>query len=317
MNVIISFFAFKSNRPCLSRAVNVIYFCIECILYVFLFYLLLGLLEDMGILSRFIVNAERFFGKFGMPGKAFIPLALGLGCTVPATKATRVLSSKREQFYVASFLSFVPCSSRTAIIMGVVGFYGGIRLAFYVFLTLLMAALIWAFAIKKLYHVSREPLLLELPPYRKPLAGNILAKGWFRMKDFIYVVIPLLMAGGAVYGILDAYNITHMVVQPLSVITSWLGLPDVTIIPLTFGFLQKDLTGAMLVSVLGSNISSVLTPVQIYTFGVASAIGIPCINAFAMLIREFGFRRAVSLTTVSIGYGILFAGLLLRIIFIF
>jgi len=285
--------------------------------YVFLFYLLLGLLEDIGVLSRFIVNAERFFGKFGMPGKAFIPLALGLGCSVPATKATRVLSSKREQFYAASFLSFVPCSSRTAIIMGVVGFYGGIRLVFYVFLTILLAALIWAFAIKRLYHVSREPLLLELPPYRKPLAGNILAKSWFRLKDFVYVVIPLLIVGGAVYGILDAYNITHVVVKPLSFVTSWLRLPDVTIIPLAFGFLQKDLTGAMLVSVLGSNISSVLTPIQIYTFGVASAIGIPCINAFAMLIREFGFKRAVSLTAVSIGYGILFAGLLLRIIFIF
>ncbi|GAH91607.1 unnamed protein product, partial [marine sediment metagenome] len=92
--------------------------------YVFLFYLILGLLEDIGILSRFIVNAERFLKKLGLPGKSFIPLALGLGCTAPATRATRILSSKKEQFCTASLFAFVPCSSRIAIIMGIAGFYG-------------------------------------------------------------------------------------------------------------------------------------------------------------------------------------------------
>ncbi|GAG59230.1 unnamed protein product, partial [marine sediment metagenome] len=171
--------------------------------YVFLFYLILGLLEDIGILSRFIVNAERFFEKLGLPGKSFIPLALGLGCTAPATRATRILSSKKEQFYTASLFAFVPCSSRIAIIMGIVGFYGGIKLAFSVFATLFVAGLIWAFGIKKAIHIKSEPLLLELPPYRKPLIKNVLAKSWIRMKDFVYIVIPLLVLGGTAYGILN------------------------------------------------------------------------------------------------------------------
>ena len=80
---------------------------------------------------------------------------------------------------------------------------------------------------------------------------------------------------------------------------------------------QKDLVGGMLVSVLGSEISLVLTPFQIYTFGIASTIGIPCIIALGILIREFGFKRAISLTGISIIYGILFAGLIWRIISIF
>jgi len=119
--------------------------------YVFLFYLILGLLEDVGLLSRFIVNAERFLKKLELPGKSFIPLILGLGCTASACRACRVLSSRKEQFHTASLFAFVPCSSRIAIIMGVVGFYGGIKLAFSVFATLLFAGLIWAFAIKKLF----------------------------------------------------------------------------------------------------------------------------------------------------------------------
>lgn len=285
--------------------------------YVFLFYLILGSLEDIGILSRFIINAERFFKKLGLPGKSFIPLALGLGCTAPATRATRILSSKKEQFCTASLFAFVPCSSRIAIIMGIVGFYGGIKLAFSVFATLFVAGLIWAFGIKKAIHIKSEPLLLELPPYRKPLIKNVLAKSWIRMKDFVYIVIPLLVLGGIAYGILNITGFTKRIVEPLSPITTWLGLPAATIIPLVFGFLQKDLTGAMLLSVLGSKISLALTPLQIYTFGIASTIGIPCIIALGMLTREFGFKKTIVLTITSIAYGLLFAGLVWRIISIF
>ena len=285
--------------------------------YVFLFYLILGLLEDIGLLSRFTVNAEIFLKRLGLPGKSFIPLALGLGCTAPATRATRVLSSKKEQFHTASLFAFVPCSSRIAIIMGIVGFYGGIKLALSVFVTSFAAGLIWAFGIKKVIQTQSEPLLLELPPYRKPLIKNVFAKSWIRMKDFVYIVIPLLALGGIVYGVLDMSGLTHIIVEPLSPITAWLGLPTVAIIPIIFGFLQKDLTGAMLLSVLGSEISLLLNALQIYTFGVATTIGIPCIIALGMLIKEFGYKRAVALTITSILYGLLIAGLAWRIISIF
>jgi ferrous iron transport protein B len=285
--------------------------------YVFLFYLLLGVLEDIGILSRFIVNAEKILRKLGLPGKSFIPLMLGLGCTAPAIRSTRILSSNKGQFHISSLFAFVPCSSRIAIIMGIVGFYGGMKLAFSVFVTLLVAGLIWAFGIKKVIRIKKEPLLLELPSYRKPLIKNILAKSWVRMKDFVYLVIPLLAIGGIVYGILDVMNITDIVVKPLSPITLWLGLPALTIIPLIFGFLQKDLVGGMLVSILGSEICRILTPIQIYTFGIASTIGIPCIIAMGMLIKEFGFKKAVFLTVAAHIYGLLVAGLVWRIISIF
>jgi ferrous iron transport protein B len=282
--------------------------------YIFLFYLLLGLLEDTGILSRFIVNAERFLKKIGLPGKSFIPLMLGLGCTAPATRATRVLSSKTEQFQTASLFAFVPCSSRIAIIMGIVGYYAGTLLAFAVFITLFGAGFIWAWGVKKFFKIKSEPLLLELPSYRKPLAKNVFVKSWIRMKDFVYIVIPLLALGGVAYGIAKMFNLTDMIIEPFLPITLWLGLPSITIIPLVFGFLQKDLTGAMLVSVLGTQVSLALTPLQIYTFGIASCIGIPCIIAWGMLIREFGFKKATILTMISIIYGILWAGFIWRVI---
>jgi len=285
--------------------------------YILLFYLLLGLLEDAGFLSRFIVNIERFLGKLGLPGKSFIPLMLGLGCTAPAVSATRVLSSKKEQFHAASLFAFVPCSSRIAIIMGIVGFYGGIKLVFAVFITLFVAGLLWALGIKKVIHVKSEPLLLELPPYRKPLIKNVLVKSWIRMKGFVYIVIPLLVIGGIVYGVLDVLDVTDIIIKPLSPITTWLELPDKTIIPLVFGFLQKDLTGSMLISVLGNKISTVLTSLQLYVFGVAAVIGIPCITALGLFIKEFGWKKALILTIVLNIYGILIAGLIGRAVSFF
>jgi len=134
------------------------------------------------------------------------------------------------------------------------------------------------------------------------------------MKDFVYIVIPFLIIGGMAYAILSGFGATKFIVAPLSPITAWLGLPSRTIIPIVFGFLQKDLTGAMLISVLGAKISLVLTPLQIYTFGVATTIQIPCIIAFGVLIKEFGVKRAVLLTATSMIYGLLFAGLAWRVV---
>jgi len=282
--------------------------------YVLLFYIILGFLEDIGILTRFIVHIDRFLKKVNLSGKAFIPLMLGLGCTVPAITSTRVLSSKKEKLYAASFLSFIPCSSRTAIIMGIVGFYGSISLAIYVFITLFLAAIIWGIIARKIFKPEVNHLIIELPPYRKPLLKNILVKSWLRMKDFIYIVIPLLIIGGMAYGILDALKVTKLFTAPLSPITSWLNLPEITIIPLLFGFLQKDLTGGMLISTLGKDLSTSLTSLQIYTFGVAATIGIPCINAFGMLIKEFGLKKAILLTIISVSFGIGLAGIIWRII---
>jgi len=285
--------------------------------YVFLFYFIFGLLEDVGFLPRFVINVERFTKKIGLPGKAFIPLALGMGCTAPAATATRVLANKKEQFHTAIFFGFVPCSSRIAIIMGVVGFYGGVKLALYVFATLIIAGLILAVIIKKFAHTKIEPLILELPTYRRPILKNVFAKSWLRMKEFVYLVIPLLVAGGIVYGILNLFNISEIIVRPFSFITTWLGLPSETIIPLVFGFLQKDLTGAMLLSVLGDQMSLALTQLQLYTFGVVGTIGIPCIIALGVFIREFGWIKSLILTIGLAFYGVLLAGLISKIISIF
>jgi ferrous iron transport protein B len=96
----------------------------------------------------------------------------------------------------------------------------------------------------------------------------------------------------------------------------WLGLPAATVVPLVYGFLQKDLTGAMLLSVFGTDVSAALNPLQLYTFGVAATIGIPCIIALGVLAREFGLNKALLLTLATVAYGLLVAGMVSRFVLI-
>ncbi len=285
--------------------------------YIFLFYFLFTLLEDAGILSRFVVNLERFLRRLNLPGKAIIPLALGLGCTAPGIRATRVLASEKKRFCTAALFTAVPCSSRIAIIMGIVGHFGGRLLAIAVFASLIVAFLIFGYLMKRLMRLEKKPVLYELPelpPYRIPSIKNIIAKSWIRMKTFVYVVIPFLIIGGIIYAALDILGLTKAVVGVFSPIMWWLGLPAVAIIPWAFAYLQKDLSAAMLFSVLGTEIAVVLSPLQLYTFGVATTVGIPCMIASGMLWKEFGFKRAFALTLISAIYGLFFAGLIRNIV---
>jgi len=288
--------------------------------YVFLFYIIFTLIEDSGLLSRFVINMERFLRKLDLPGKAIIPLALGLGCTVPGARATRILSCDKERFYTTSLFTAIPCSSRIAIIMGIVGHFGGKLLAVYVLISLLVALVIFGYLMKKVMKIEKREILHELPelpPYRMPSIRNILSKSWIRMKTFVYVVIPFLVFGAILYSGLDILGVTRAIVKPLSPLMWWLGLPDVAIIPWLFSYLQKDLSLAMLFSVLGTRIAEVLSPVQIYTFGIATTVGIPCMIATGMIWKEFGARKAITLTVVSAVYGILFAGIASRVVSLF
>ncbi len=94
--------------------------------YLISFYLVLGLLEDIGYLPRLAVLMDTIMHRLGLHGYAIIPTLLGLGCNVPAILATRILESRRERFIAATLISIaVPCASLQAMIFGLVGKHGG------------------------------------------------------------------------------------------------------------------------------------------------------------------------------------------------
>ena len=287
--------------------------------YVLLFYLILGVTEDIGLLPRFVINIARLFEFLGLPSKGFISMILNVGCTIPAITSTRIIKRKSDRMKTAFMFAFIPCSSRLGIILGIVGFFGSFLLAIAVFCTLLFALIIWTLLLKVVVKEKTEPLLIELPAYRKPIIKNVFSKSWLRMKEFVKVVIPLLIAGGIIFSILDQLNVTNFLIAPFNPVLNVLfDLPGETIVPIVFGFIQKDLTGAMLIALLGTASGGVaLTNLQLYTFGLVTSIGIPCIIALFMMIKEFKIKNIIAIFIAPLVYGILISSLAWRIISLF
>ncbi len=287
--------------------------------YIGIFYIILALLEDSGVLARFIVVLDKLMGKLGLPGKSVIPIMLGFGCTVPAIRATRVLPNFRDRLKVAILYMTVPCSSRSGIIFGVVGHYAGAVYAIGIYVAAFFVFVITAKLLNVAIPQEEHFLIEELPPYRRPLMKNMLVKAWVRMADFVYIVIPLLIVGGMLYGMVAYYDLVEPIVKPFSFLTvGWLHIPAKTIIPLIYGFLQKDLVPAMLANALGTtDFSAVMTNLQLFTFGLASTFQVPCIIAFSMLAKEFGLKRAVIIEITAFAYGMLWAGVIARLVGLF
>ena len=286
--------------------------------YIGIFYLILAFLEDSGILSRFVISLNKVMNVLGLPGKSIIPIMLGFGCTVPAIRATRILPSFKDRFKVSILYITIPCSSRSAIIFGVVGHYAGLLYAVGIYISSFVVFIVTAKILNIVVSKETMPIIEEFPPYRKPNLQNTVLKAWIRMKDFVYIVIPLLIAGGMLYGSMAYFNLIDFFVSPFRFLTvSWLGLPDRTITPLIYGFLQKDLVISMLANSLGTANFAVLTKLQLFTFGLASTFQVPCIIAFGMLIKEFGIKRALIIEFSSFIYGMLWVGLIVRVILLF
>lgn len=283
--------------------------------YVGIFYLILAFLEDVGILPRMILLLDRYMRRMGLPGRAVIPLMLGLGCTVPAIRSTRVLENRLERLKVAFLLSLVPCSSRTAIILGVTADCIGWQAALAIYLLSLLLLAGAGLILDRLAPGEAILLMIELPEYRVPLLRNVLAKSWMRMKDFVYVVVPLLVAGGMAYGALESLELVGIFAGPFRPITEgWLMLPKETIAAFVYGFLQKDLTIAMLVSIAGgSDLLAFMSPLQLFTFSLAAVVQVPCVIAFSMLMREFGWKDALLMTLATLVLAFALAGLLARL----
>lgn len=94
---------------------------------------------------------------------------------------------------------------------------------------------------------------------------------------------------------------------------SWLGLPAVTVTPLIFGVFRKELTLVMLAALVGtSNFATVLTGTQMIVFAAVIMLYVPCVATIAVLIKQFGYKRALAITFFEIGFAIFVGGLMFR-----
>lgn len=284
--------------------------------YIVPFYLILAVLQDSGYLPRAAFLMDNFMHKIGLHGKAFIPLLLGYGCSVPACIGCRIMESERERFLAAFVTVLIPCAARTVVILGLVGRYLGLpaAIALYIF-NLILIFLLGRLAYRTF---PGEPvgLVMEMPPYRKPLAKAVLMQSWLRTKDFIQIAFPIIIAGSIALAMMDASGLlqrTSIILGPLT--SWWLGLPAVSSIPLVFGVLRKELALILLGEALGTfDFSSALSPVQMVVFTLVTMLYIPCVSTIAALLHEFGLKRTLFIVVVDVMLALLVGGIAYRVL---
>ena len=272
--------------------------------YVFAFYLMLGLLEDMGYLPRLAVLMDTVMHRLGLHGYAIIPTLLGLGCNVPAVLATRILESKRERFIASTLISIaVPCAALQAMIIGLVG-ERGIQYVLIVYGTLFLVWVVLGVILKRLTKGFAPELLIEIPPYRIPSLRTWGQKVWMRVFGFLKEAMPIILGAVLVINLLYILGIFGAIADfTAPVVTGLLGLPKEAVTAIVIGFLRKDVAVGMLAP-LG------LTSAQLVVGSVVLAMFFPCIATFTVLTRELGVRGMIRSAGVMIVSALVVGGLL-------
>ena len=157
---------------------------------IFFMFLCLSFLEDSGYMSRAAFVADRFMRFLGLPGKAFVPMIVGFGCSVPALMGTRTLENKRERFLTLFLVPFMSCGARLPVyaLFGA-AFFGKSAgtLVFGIYLTGIMIALIYGLLLRHTVFMGKEStFIMELPPYHFPKVRNLFRHAWLRLKEFVF-----------------------------------------------------------------------------------------------------------------------------------
>jgi len=272
--------------------------------YIFSFYLVLGLLEDLGYLPRLAVLVDNFMHKIGLHGYSIIPMILGLGCNVPGALATRLLEGRREKFIAATLMAIaVPCMAQIAMIVGLVGERGGRYLAL-VFFILFSLLIIKGLILNKVIKGASPEILLEVPPYRVPQVRAVLKKLWMRIYGFVREAVPYVLLGVVVVNILYILGVIDFLSGFFAPVLSGLwGLPEEAISALLVGFLRKDVAIGML-GPLG------LSTKQLVVGCVVLAIYFPCVATFTILVKELGLKDMAKAALLMITTAVIVGGIL-------
>ncbi len=177
---------------------------------ILILFLGINLLEQTGYMSRAAFLLDGFLKKFGLQGKAFIPLVSGFGCTVPAYMAARTLKNPADRLITMLVLGFMSCSARLPIyVLLIAAFFpafsaGNILFAIYISGALL--GLIAAKILRKvLFKGEPEPFVMEMPPYRFPSIKAILVDLWIKTKIFLKKAGTFIAGAALIIWFLSSY----------------------------------------------------------------------------------------------------------------
>ena len=266
---------------------------------IFMLFLALAFLEDSGYMSRVAYVMDGLMGKMGLSGRAFIPMLLGFGCTVPAIMSARTLEDTRDRLRTIMVTPFMSCSARLPVyVLFSKMFFGKFAMAaaFFMYVVGLIVAVIVALVYSKVMGRKEEKncLLIELPEYKSPNARTIIIYVWEKVKDYLTKAGTTIFVGsvllwvimnfgpaGMVTDISDSFaaSIGRFLVPVLA--PAGLGLWQIGV-ALISGVAAKELVVSSCSVLFGMNINSNIG-VENFHY-VLEGMGFGTVNAYALMI---------------------------------
>jgi ferrous iron transport protein B len=268
---------------------------------ILLLFLFIGFLEDTGYMARAAFLMDRLMSKIGLHGKSFIPMLSSYACAIPGIMATRTIETRKDRLVTILVAPLMSCSARLPVytlliaacipdirILGVLKLQGLTMLAMYLLGTVVALLMAWLFK-KTLLKGETPMLIMELPPYKRPLLRVVARHMWDRARLFLRRAGTVILGINILLWFLATYPKTNVESLNRSIVKSDTQPASPT--PLT----ENELAGAKLRNSFAGRMGRAIEPV-IAPLGFDWKMGIGIITSFA--------AREVFVSTMSTVYNV-------------
>ena len=188
------------------------------ILVLFLFF---SILEDSGYMARIAFILDRMFRRFGLSGRAFMPMIMGFGCSVPAMINTRTLADDKERTATIRVIPFFSCGAKLPILTAIAGAMviafgaGNADLLTFAMYVLGIAVAVLSVLLMRSTSLKGEtpPFIMELPAYRAPQFKNLMLHLWDKTKHFIKKAFTVILASTIVIWLMTHFSFSWKLLE--------------------------------------------------------------------------------------------------------
>lgn len=291
-------------------------------------FLCLSILEDCGYMARIAFVMDRFFRKFGLSGKSFIPMLIATGCGVPGVMASRTIENEKDRRMTIMTTTFMPCSAKLPIIGLIAGafFPKSSWVAPSAYFVGIGAIVLSGIILKKtkLFGGKAAPFIMEMPSYHLPRLKNSVRQTFDRSSAFVKKAGTIIFASSVIIWFLMAFNFKLEMVDADKSMLAFIGRSvafifaplgwgnwQTTIATVTGLIAKENVVGTFgilyghqeLVSEVGQEywplLSASLTPLAGYSFLIFNLLCAPCFAAIGAIRREMNDWKW---TTLAISY---------------
>ena len=273
-------------------------------------FLMLAFLEACGYMARIAFVLDRIFRKFGLSGKSFIPMLIGVGCGVPGIMASRTIENERDRRMTIMTTTFIPCSAKIPFIGMVAGaiFGGSAWVSTSAYFIGMASIIVSGIILKKtkMFAGDPAPFVMELPAYHLPTVGNVLRSMWERGWSFIKKAGTIILLSTIVvwftsrfgwldgkFGMLEEEEIDSSILAAIGSGIAWIFKPlgfgnwQAAVASITGLVAKENIVGTM--GILYGDIAGIaaaFTAISGFAFLVFNLLCAPCFAAIGAIRRE-------------------------------